>query len=319
VKELIAHPAGESEKGALVLVRGPVPVDTFAGRVHVEWDPQAAVTPLGQLAFFAQYLKVSGLFDPWAEECPLQLSSPNAPPKRDVLGTAVLSILSGHQRYAHINGLRGDGIDPELLGMSQVDSEGCVRRNIGKLDETKGNAWLQRHLHLIYAPLLSEPWILDADVTVKVLFGHQEGAVLGYNPHKPGHPSHTYHTYMIANLRLILDVEVQAGNQHASKHAVPVTSLDESLGLGWIHDPRSQALPIHGAHDRPGLRPVKPVRASCRAAQAHRIDHQPAIIFACTGQTDPPWQAHGSRSATLMPTLRGSRMPAAPSRRFSAP
>ena len=27
-------------------------VDTFGGRVHVEWDPQAAVTPLGQLPFF---------------------------------------------------------------------------------------------------------------------------------------------------------------------------------------------------------------------------------------------------------------------------
>ena len=27
-------------------------VDTFGGRIHVEWDPQAAVTPLGQLAFF---------------------------------------------------------------------------------------------------------------------------------------------------------------------------------------------------------------------------------------------------------------------------
>ncbi len=29
-------------------------VDTFGARVHVEWDPQAAVTPLGQLAFFIE-------------------------------------------------------------------------------------------------------------------------------------------------------------------------------------------------------------------------------------------------------------------------
>ncbi len=38
-------------------------VDTFGGAVHVEWDPDAAVTPLGHLAFFAEYLKVSGRFD----------------------------------------------------------------------------------------------------------------------------------------------------------------------------------------------------------------------------------------------------------------
>jgi hypothetical protein len=31
---------------------------------------------------------------------------------------------------------------------------------------------------------------------------------VSYNPHKPGRPSHSYHCYMLANLRLILAVEV---------------------------------------------------------------------------------------------------------------
>jgi len=57
---------------------------------------------------------------------------------------------------------------------------------------------------------------------------HREGAVKGYNPHKPGRPSHTYHTCFIANLRLVLDVEVQAGNQTASKYSSP--GLWELLG-----------------------------------------------------------------------------------------
>ena len=192
MKDLIVHPKGESENGALVPVSGPVAVDTFGGRIHVEWDAQAAVTPLGQLPFFTEYLKVSGLFDPWVEECPLRWTSPNAPKKRDVLGTALLSILSGHRRYAHISALRGEDINAKLLGMSKVVSEDSVRGSFAKLDETKGNEWLQRHLHHVYAPLLSVPWILDADVTIKPLYGHQEGAERGYNPHKPGRPSHTY-------------------------------------------------------------------------------------------------------------------------------
>jgi hypothetical protein len=70
-------------------------------------------------------------------------------------------------------------------------------------------------------PLLTEPWILDVDVTVKPLYGHQEGAEVGYNPHKPGRPSHTYHTYFIGNLRLALDVEVRPGNQNAAAHTRP--------------------------------------------------------------------------------------------------
>jgi len=82
-------------------------------------------------------------------------------------------------------------------------------------------ARLQRHLDYCTAPLLSEPWVLDMDSTVKPLYGHQEAAVLGYNPKKPGRPSHVYHTYTLAGLQLVLDVEVAAGNEHASKHAVP--------------------------------------------------------------------------------------------------
>jgi hypothetical protein len=56
---------------------------------------------------------------------------------------------------------------------------------------------------------------------VKPLYGHQEGAVVGYNPKKPGRPSHCYHTYSMAGARLVFDVDVCAGNEHSSKHCAP--------------------------------------------------------------------------------------------------
>ena len=49
----------------------------------------------------------------------------------------------------------------------------------------------------------------------------QEGAVVGYNPKKPGRPSHTYHSYLIANLRLVLEVDVKPGDQIHSSHSLP--------------------------------------------------------------------------------------------------
>jgi len=207
------HPKGETQTVALVPYAGLVAVDTFGVRVHVEWDPQPAVTPLGQLPFFTELLHVSGLFDPWVESCPVYLTSPNAPSRRDLLGTTLLAILAGHQRYAHISALRGDTINPPLLGMAEVVSEDSVRRNLSKIDEAAGVQWLHDHLDYCVAPLLAEPWILDVDVTAKPLDGHQEAAVKGYNPHRHGRPSHTYHTYYLSSLRLILDVEVRAGNQ----------------------------------------------------------------------------------------------------------
>ncbi len=45
---------------------------------------------------------------------------------------------------------------------------------------------------------------------MKLLYGHQEGAVVGYNPKKPGRPSHSYHTYSMAGTRIVLDVDVSA-------------------------------------------------------------------------------------------------------------
>src|SRR5260221_9889374 len=95
---LVAHPEGEQPE-----VEGWSAIaDTYAGRVHVEWDETAPVTPFGQLPFFIEYLKQGGLFDGWVADCPLSLSSPNAPRKRDLLGTVLLSVLAGHRRYAHI-------------------------------------------------------------------------------------------------------------------------------------------------------------------------------------------------------------------------
>ncbi len=72
-----------------------------------------------------------------------------------------------------------------------------------------------------YEALLEEPWAWDVDTTVKPLCGHQEAAKVGYNPQKPGRPSHAYHSYFIANLRLVMEVAVQAGNQTAASYAQP--------------------------------------------------------------------------------------------------
>src|SRR5881392_1823976 len=176
-----AHPAGEQPLVEFGAERSVI-TDTFAGRVHVEWEKGegAAVTPLGQLPFFIEYLKQGGLFDGWVAGCPLSLTSPNAPSKRDILGTVMLSVLAGHRRYAHITALRGDPVNPPLLGMRKVLSEDAVRRNLGKIEEAPGLTWLQGHLDYSVAPLLDEPWVLDVDTTIKPLYGEQEGAELGY-------------------------------------------------------------------------------------------------------------------------------------------
>ncbi|MDH3693676.1 MAG: transposase [Gammaproteobacteria bacterium] len=212
---------GEHESSLKTAVSNAISADTFDGKVHVEWDPDAAVTPIGQLPFFIQYLKLGHLFKPWVDSCPLRYASNNAPKKVDVLGSFLLSILAGHNRYAHMTSLLSDRVNAKLLGMNKVVSDDSARRALLKIEEAEGVGWLQQHLQHCYGPLLQEPWILDCDTTVKPLYGHQQGAEVGYNPHKPGRPSHTYHTYMMSNLRLVLDVEVQSGKKTAASYSAP--------------------------------------------------------------------------------------------------
>lgn len=224
----------------------PMSVVTPGGVIQVRWDTKSNATAMGQLAFFAEFLEVSGLFERWVQQCPLHYSSPNAPRVRDILGTWLLSILDGHRRYAHVASLRGDAVAPEILGMDRLVGDESLRRALAQIapapkathsDEQRAqqqaqlqlaNQWMDQALLESVQHALNHPWILDIDTTVKTLFGHQSSAEVGYNPHKPGRPSHTIHTYWIGNLRLVLQAHVQGGKSGSSAHSLP--GLIELIG-----------------------------------------------------------------------------------------
>lgn len=108
--------------------------------MHVHRDQSAQATPNGQPVFFAEFLASAGVFERRVESCPLSYTSPNAPSKRDVLGTLLLVILAGHRRYAHITALRGDTVAAKALGMDNVISEDAMRcASPGGLHSTLGD------------------------------------------------------------------------------------------------------------------------------------------------------------------------------------
>jgi hypothetical protein len=216
------------QKTALTLATEAMVVDTLGGRMQVRWDESTQATPNGQLVFFAEFLACTGVFDRWVQNCPLNYTSPNGSKKRDVLGTLLLAILAGHRRYAHITALRGDAVAAKALGMDKVISEDAMRRALACIDETASSAWLRPALMSSVRQALSQPWVMDIDASIKPLYGRQQGAELGYNPHKPGRPSHVLHTYWVGNLRLVLDVHLSPGKQHTSAHA--------KAGLGQLLD-----------------------------------------------------------------------------------
>ena len=273
------------------------------------------MTPLGQLPFFIDFLKTAGLFDALVADCPLRYLSPNAPRRRDVLGTAMLSMLAGHRRYAHIAALRCDAVLPELLGMKKIVSEDAIRRAFKAIDETEGAVWLRRHLQYCVEPLLAEPWILDVDTTIKPLYGHQEGAVLGYNPKKPGRPSHCYHLFDG------FDASDPRCRRQSRRRACVQTQRAEPVGAARSSAARPVACAVAG---RPRLRQrgdhargggagasVSLEAAADRQRQAHDRE---ARLDARMGRRRPGLRGEGERGSA-----RGLEPPAARDRAQAAP
>lgn len=215
-----AHPEGEAVNDLQAIagevMRASLAVDTMGRRFQVEWDPLAPVTPLGQVVFFSQFLASSGLCSKWVAACPLRYTRPQAPSVGDVLGTAVLAILSGACRCAQVTALRGDRVNPQGLGMEKVVREDSVRRAFQDKAAGALARWQTQALLETCAPALEPPWIAAPDVTVKPLCGHQEGAEVGCNPHQPGRPSHACHPVFLRTRRVAPEVEVPSGREHAA-------------------------------------------------------------------------------------------------------
>src|SRR3954451_3660324 len=145
------------------------------------------------------------MFDNWVAACPLHYTSPNAPKKRDVLGTMVLSILAGHR--SHHGGARG-WRQPAGDGAS----EDAVRRALKKMPErrsgcaaisTRRRCWEFRGFWT-WIPWSSRCLAIRKEQWSAIIRTSRAGPL---------------HTYWVAGLRLVLDVK--AGNEHASAHSAP--------------------------------------------------------------------------------------------------
>ena len=86
-----------------------VDIPAFGGRFEVDWTSGACVTSVGGRAYFATFLKATGLFDKLCRDFPIAYTSNNVSSKRDIVGTAVLAILIGKRQYIHIKAIRHFG------------------------------------------------------------------------------------------------------------------------------------------------------------------------------------------------------------------
>lgn len=74
----------------------------------------------GTLPPFPRISSRGGRWEHFLKNCPLHYTGDRGSGALNVMGSVLLSVLCGHWRYVHINAVRGDGINPGLLGMKKT-------------------------------------------------------------------------------------------------------------------------------------------------------------------------------------------------------
>jgi hypothetical protein len=171
------HPAGEDD----------FVFPTYGGAVRLSATDDA-LTPFGGLVPWAAFVRRCGLFETLSTSCPVVRTSPNAAPVYDVLQSYALTVLCDGDRFAHVQRLRCDPTLAELFGVERIVGDDTIRRLFAQIEEADGAAWVAAASVPLWGAL-PDPLILDWDATVQTKYGHQEGAAIGYNPHRPGRRS----------------------------------------------------------------------------------------------------------------------------------
>ena len=195
-----------------------LPFQTYAGKVQIE-PTDETMTPFGGLVPWAAFIKKTGIFEALAESSPVVRTSNNALSVYDILTSFSLTTLCDGTHFSDVNRLRHDPAIPELFGMKRVASDDTIRRFFKRVDIEKARSWIASSAAPIRSALPKD-FILDWDSTVITRYGHQEDAVVGYNPVKRGRPSHHPLLAIVANTRLCLHFSHRPGNAASSTDCI---------------------------------------------------------------------------------------------------
>ena len=108
------------------------------------------------------------------------------------LRTLLDACFAGLDRLYHFEDLEDDPLLCAQLGVERLCDVKTLYRDLRRFEDPKLLGSLHDLMRGVVTEALggSQKVVLEIDSTVETVFGEQEGAELGYNPHKPGRPSY---------------------------------------------------------------------------------------------------------------------------------
>ena len=175
----------------------------------------AALTHFGGAHFFHEFLRVLQFRDFLARHLAYPRRNSRYTVSQMVLAL-IYPIILGLDRIETASFLRSNGTFQYLTGLPSFPDPQTLRRF---LLQAPPGFWQQLHRvndrllqTFIHLPAHRSRLIFDLDSTVLTVFGHQDGAEVGYNPRYRGKRSYNPLLCMEANSSYLWDAQLRAGN-----------------------------------------------------------------------------------------------------------
>ena len=196
--------------------------------IEIQWTHKP-VTPWGGMMLFSGIAQQVGLVSALREALPFRLTSPNATDPVEIVLAFMAGVLAGSRRLAHIERLRGDEGLKTIFGIGRFVSDTTLSRFFQRFGARQVQEVFERLTRWQHRLISFSDNVLDLDSTVMERYGHQQGAVLGYNSKKHRRPTHHPLIATLGNRPWVLHAWLRSGNTSSARGADAF--LDETLAL----------------------------------------------------------------------------------------
>lgn len=204
------------------------------GRQAVLRETTRAVTPFGGLAVLLELLRKLGAVEAIRERLPFQCRSHNASRPEHILLAFWLAVAAGARRFSHLQMLRADRALQALCGVRSFPSDDTVRNFFRRFGAAEVARFFRPLWHWFFAQQPARACLLDLDSTVLQRFGHQEGAVHGYNPTRSKGRTHRPLLAFVSQPVFVLHAWLRAGNAADNRGAVEfLTEALQTVPANW--------------------------------------------------------------------------------------
>jgi len=196
--------------------------------IEIRWTDKP-VTPWGGLTLFSGIAQQVGLVSALREALPFRLTSPNATDPVEVVLAFMAGVLAGSRRLAHIERLRWDEGLKKIFGIERFVSDTTLSRFFRRFGAAQVQEVFERLMRWQHGLIPLSGDVLDLDSSVMERYGHQEGALLGYNSKKHRRPTHHPLIATLGDRPWVLHAWLRSGNTSSARGADAF--LDETLAL----------------------------------------------------------------------------------------